>query len=459
MPIETFYPQNPWESVQTKERTPWYYPTLYSEYKRRAIFNRFVNVQFNHNGPRATELVVTSQIMPHANHDPFPVRGLWGQASYMDTFERRIRFNRYVGKMSLNKYDDMVTYLQLNGVAGLKRVINGGLGHMMTHQMDKLARDAFFKAPFGLYGDGAGGWSGSDFSAIDENDVVNTELLQDVRLGLQERDVPIAVDEGGLGGDVVCVTSPGVMRDLRFEASQNGNSAAFIDVNKYSNPRAIINGEVGTYHGTRFVQTNNAVLYNAGTIHAQTTVTAPIEMGDGAPNPEDTAVDSVEYVGQRDATHYIQVNDVTGFNVGDIVTLHVDRTNDFGITNGLDYRDGKAMTLRIVAINSGDNQLTFERPVMEAFKSDLGGSVYGYVTKAQNIHTMTFLTARDGVVTGAAQPPMIYVPKPIDDFNMIYRITYDMYMGWQPFNKNAFEVVYLAGSNRVTGPRYVNKAA
>jgi hypothetical protein len=51
-------------------------------------------MQFNHNGPRATELVISSLLMPHANHDPIGVRDMWLNSSYQDTFARRIRFNR-----------------------------------------------------------------------------------------------------------------------------------------------------------------------------------------------------------------------------------------------------------------------------------------------------------------------------------------------------------------------------
>ena len=40
--FESYYPQNPWQGVSTKERTPWYYRELYSEFRRLAIYNRFV---------------------------------------------------------------------------------------------------------------------------------------------------------------------------------------------------------------------------------------------------------------------------------------------------------------------------------------------------------------------------------------------------------------------------------
>jgi hypothetical protein len=456
--LQTFYPQNPWGSVATKERTPWYFPTLYDEFRRRSVYNRFAQVAFNHNGPRATELIVTSLMMPHANHDPIGVRDMWLNASYMDTFYRKVTFSRYAAKMSLNRYDDMITYLERDGVRGLDKIIREGLGVIMVNQMEKLARDAFMRAPFALYGDGSGGLSGDDFSAIDSSDIINTRLLGDIRLGMFERDNPAFDNELGMGESLVCITSPGVIEDLRFEASTNENANAFIDVMKYANPQSIISGEVGMYHGVRFIKANNAVLHNAGTIIQQRTIDAPVAAGDGSPNPGSTAVDSIEYVGQTASAHSITVSDTTGINVGDIVTIHVDRTSAKGITNGVDWTDGKATTRRVVA-KSGTTggTLSFDRPLLEAFSTDLGGGVYGYVTKGQNIHTALFLSARDGVVIGMAQPPTIHLPRPVDDLDMIQRITYDMYAGWNVFNKHSFELVFLAGSNRYTGARYITK--
>jgi hypothetical protein len=421
--FSTYYPQNPWQGVTTKERTPWYYRELYSEFRRRAVYNRFVGMEFNHNGPKASELVISSLIMPHANHDPIGVRDMWLNSSFMDTFNRKIHFSRYAGKMSLNRFDNMISFFLRNNVGGLKHIINEGLGSMMTNQMDKLARDAFLKSPYALYGDGSGGWGGTGFNNINASDMVTTELLEDINLGAKERDVPLVQDEnGGLGGEIVCITTPGVVRDLRFEASATGNANAFIDVKKYQQGRQIIAGEVGSYHGTRFVVTNNAILYNAGAIVHQSAITSAILAGDGAPDPGSTAVDSVEYVGQPDATHYIAVNDASGFSIGDIVTIHVDRSDERGVPDGLDYSDGKAQHRRVVDVDNTGNTITLERPILEDFKTILSPSVYGYVTKARHIHTMLNITGPNGVVMGVAQPPRIHVPRPVDDLDMIYRV-------------------------------------
>lgn len=455
MAFDTQYPQNPWLAVETKERTPWYVPDLYRVYRRAATYNRFVTTSFNHNGPRATELVLTSLLMPHGNHDPIGVRTEWLDSSYMDSFARKITFSRYGGKLSMNRYDDLVTYWRSDGVRGLRKIINEGLGFMMTTVMDKLARDAFLAAPFAMYGDGSGGWTGTDFSAIDASDYVTTDLVQQINLGMKERDTPGMINGGAnLGQSLVCITTPGVLYNLRNEASAAGNSNAFIDVLKYNNADQIIRGEVGMYQGVRFVESNSAVLYNAGAIEVQTTITAPVSAGDGSPDPT-TAVDGVEFVGQSAATHGVTVGDTTGFSLGDYITIHVNRTSGNGVTNGVDYTDGKLINRRIVGISgTTGGTLSFDRPIMEDFSTDLGSGVYGYATLGRNVHTMAFLGGNDGVAMGVAQAPVIHTPPPVDDLEMIYRFAWDAYMGWQAFNKNAFEVVFLAGNNRITGPKY-----
>lgn len=88
------YPQNPWADMTTKTR-PWYVPDLYSVFRREAIYNRFTGMQFNPNGPRATEMYVDSLLMPHANHNAIGLREYWLDSSYMDTYRRKITFNRH----------------------------------------------------------------------------------------------------------------------------------------------------------------------------------------------------------------------------------------------------------------------------------------------------------------------------------------------------------------------------
>lgn len=454
--VQTYYPASPWEAVQTNQRNPHYFPTLYDEYQKRSIYNRFIQVAFNHNGPQATELVVTSLLMPHVNHEPVGLRQQWLSSAHMDSFDRTIRFRRYANKMSYDRYSDMITYWERNGVRGLNRIIREGLGRLVTETMEKVSRDAFLlEAPFSLSGSNGGFDFGRQFDKITTNDTIRTELMHDIRLGLAERYNPIANEESAsLGGEIIVVTSPGVIRDLRFEADQNGGARGntYIETKQYADPRSIITGEVGTYAGVRFLQHAGACLYNAGSIIHRGNIIAPITAGDGAPDPESSRVDGVERVGQSNATHHVLVNDTSGFQIGDMLTIHQHTTNEFGVTNGVDYRDGSLINLRVVGING--QEIQFERPVMEPFDIDLGGGIYGYITKATNVHTMLFLNSRDGIVMGVKQAPTIHTPRPFDDLEMIQRISFSSYVGMNVFNKHAMEVVYLSGSNRVIGPRY-----
>jgi hypothetical protein len=135
--------------------------------------------------------------------------------------------------------------------------------------------------------------------------------------------------------------------DLMQEAEDKDGSTKFVNVMQYADPTRVANGEIGSWLGVRFIETNLACLYNCGAIDAQTTVTAAISAGDGAPDPATTAVDQVYYVGESTATHYITVADSSGFAVGDYVTVHVDRTNDFGVTSVTKRGYAKRLNARV----------------------------------------------------------------------------------------------------------------
>lgn len=347
--------------------------------------------------------------------------------------------------------DRLITYWRGNPYNGLIQIVNRGLGHMMVNILDALARNAFLDNAYSLYGGGTGA-NFADISTYDEK--MSTPLLDDIALGMAERNVPFAALPTGMAGNLICITSPGVYRDLQYEADGPGNANAFINVMKYADAARIIRGEVGTYHNVRFVRTPRAILYNCGPITVQTTIGAAHTAGDGS-DPS-VLVDGVRKVGQPSGvTHFISVADTTGFAVGDLVSIHINRTSNFGVTDGADYRDGTKQERRIVAINSPGigGGLVLDKPIMTDFNVDLGGGVYGYVTKARHIHTAIFLGGLDGVVNGILQPPRIYTPPPVDDFMSMYRISWDASMGYQVFQPEVFEVHFGAGSTRPgTGP-------
>jgi len=449
MTFDTYYPDNPWSGISTNQRE-WYDPALRDIYYSQALYNRFVTTQFDVNGmPENPSMTITSLMLPHGNFDPINFRALWMNSSRIDTFARTIAFQRYAAKMAMHKHDRAITYWQQDRVGGLINILNRGLGHMMTNIMDALARNAFLDNAFSLYG-------GASASEVDFSDIsaytgktLTTRLIDDIHLGMAERNVPYASGFNGVQNNIICITSPGVVADLQYEASAGGNANAWIDVMKYADPSRIIRGEVGTYHHVRFVRTPRAILYNCGPVDAQTTLAAAANAGDGAPDPSTTNVLGVKKMGQPSGvTNYITVADETGFAAGDYISIHTDRTNDFGVTDGADYRDGTKQEFRIVSIDAPNNRLVLDKPLMTDFATDLGSGVYGYVTKGKHIHTAIFIGGTDGVVMGVNQPPRVYSPPPVDDFNSIFRFSFDMNVGYQVFEPEVFEVWFGAGSTR-----------
>lgn len=447
-----FYENNPWEGVNTKSRD-FYVPTLRNFYTRRSTYSRFVTSQINLSGDMRTEQAhITSIIPPHANINEIQKRQLWMLSSYTDSKERRVTYKSYGGKMSFYELDDLITYWEANGrEAGITNIINSGLGHMMTRTMNLLARNAMLSTSFALYGTD----TGTKFNKIKSTDRLSTELIEDIQLGMVEREVPYTqnIDDGL--GQIFCLTSPGALRDLRNEVKDN--KTGWHDVHMYTPNLSgqIVRGEVGSYHGVRFIQTNDACLYNAGDLLVQTTVTAAINQGDGAPDSTSSAVDGVYFVGQQgvNAVHYITVASSSGFAEDDIITIHKLRTNAFGVTDGLDWRDGAAETRRVVSVVDG-TKLALDEPIMEDFTTDLGGGVYAYVTKARHVHTNTFVGGQDGVILSVLQAPTVVVPPPVDDLMAMYRVSWKGRFAYTLFEPKVLEVAFTAGSNRYKGARY-----
>lgn len=447
------YASNPWAGIATNQRE-WYVPELYDFFTQRSVFNQFVTTQFPMGGDINTPVMhISSLIPPHPDFTALGARDQWMSARYMDSRERQIRLNHYGGKLALHEWDSLITYWKLNGAqAGLSNIIQRGLGHDMVRQMELLARNSFLSSPFALYGSG----TGTKFATVETTDTVSTALLDKIQLGMRYRGVPFA--NNGVGniapyGNVFCMTTSGVIHDLRQEADDASKANQFVNIMAYADPSQLLaNGEVGLYRNTRFIENNDCLLWNCGDILAQDPIKAAVSAGDGAPDPATDTVEGVWYTGQADATHYITVADGSKFAIGDEVTVHKTRTSSFGVTNGVDYREGTAQKRVIVDIDS--NNLTFDLPILTDFTTDLGGTVYGYVTRARHIHAMVFIGAMDAVVMGVIQPPQIVVPPTVDDLMTQQRIAWKGRFGYNLFEPRGMEVAFVSATNRYNGDSY-----
>lgn len=439
--FDTGYPASPWSGISTNQREV-YDPNLEDIYYSGALYSRFVTIQHDLKGDaNTTTMHITSLIPPHPNFDPIALRTLWLTSSRIDSREREVTVSKYGGKLSLTKDDENITYWRQNGQVGLIPIINKYIGYDMVEQMEMLARNSFLSGAFQMIGDGT-----ADFSNIDTTQTMKTAIIDKIRLMMEYRKAPFTTNSF-TGGNLICVTTPGVVYDLMHEASSTGNPNTWKEAALYAGATRLLDGEVGMYHGVRFVKSDKAMLWNCGPITVQTTLSAAVAAGSGAPNPATTKVDGVFKTGQASGvTYYVQVADVTSFAVGDWVTVHTDRTSANGVTNGVDYTDGTAQVREIHSIDTGNNRLTFTEPIMFPFATDLGGGVYGYVTKARHVHTALFLGGTNGVVMGVIQPPRVAVREPIDDFGMMYRVSWDGHFGYNVYEPQAYNLWFGAGS-------------
>ena len=138
-------------------------------------------------------------------------------------------------------------------------------------------------------------------------------------------------------------------------------------------------------------------LRNHGAVGAQTQLNGATVVGQGAA----TTVDSVYSPGQTGSTRTVEVDDTTGFAVGDWVTIHKESLG----TTPLET-DGTQETCRIVAItNPGvGGELAFARPLLKPHLDD------AYVTKGIDIHASVFIGG-PGVVYGVAEAPHVLNPR------------------------------------------------
>lgn len=456
--IDNAYGDHPWAGITTTQRE-WYDPLLIKLYASRSYYAPFVRYIKNLGAVNARQMTITSQYPAHANFDQLGLREMWSETMYADWMSQTITFNRYGAKMAFHRYDTMVNYLtSMNSVQAMTQLINSMLGQSMVTIFDMLARNAMLQMPFPVYS------AGTSFAGLTNSSAnISTALMDETYLQLQYRkslipmmQTPQAIGEYGTSTNVV-LTTPGVIYDLQ----QQTDPRAWLVPNAYASATRLLTNEVGMYRNFRYVAAPNNILWNSGVISAQVPVTSPINEGDGVPA---TKVDGVFTVGQPGATHYIQLGatDAAGatvdaaymaakFKVNDILTIHTRRTNDFGITNGVDYREGKLHNRRIVSIDAANRRLSFDMPIMVAMDTEVTTGVYAYVTSGIHVHVSMIMGGDDGVVIGVGEAPRVHVSAPIDDYNSMYRTSWDAYVGYQVYNPFAITPVFSYGTVSVIG--------
>jgi hypothetical protein len=450
-PITDFYADNPVEVLDKNQRV-WYDPDIMSLFKQKPLFANIVAYKRNLADVRATTMIVNQLLDPHPNWNELSVRQIWLPAMHIDSRQIEITFQHHGGKVALHDYDELVTYWKQNGRAGLRAILNRALGAHIVDVHDYLARNALIYGALALTGYTYYAGTATDFGDITSLDIMKPEYAKHIQLGMKYREVTGALNFDGSPGAVVCYTTPGVIYDLQDDPD-------WVDISKYAQPGRLLRYEVGSYKNVRFVESTRCVLWNCGELVAQAPISAAVMAGDGSPNPGATKVDGTYMVGQTSAgvTNFIQLDafgtgTIADLSVNDIITLHISRTSNFGVTNGVNPFDGTVTNRRIVGIDEGDGTIQLDKPIMIDLATDLGGGVYGYITKGMHVHSSIFVGAPNTLVAGVAVPVRLHTPPPIDDLEAIYRYSWNDRMGYQPFYPEAYEVMFSAGSVRHKGP-------
>ena len=425
--------------------------------------------------PGANTWYTGNELLPtHVNHEPIGLRQQFIDAMYVDMRRKKLVSNRrYGGKVQLHEFDELVSRFGKGTPQFMLNVLRTRLLGGITTVHEMIARDAIIEFALHKYLADGNAWDAGtyDFSTIATTSAwkFDMKLLEEVRLRLAERSMDINQRWGTYAqpvpnwpGDILAITTPGVMYDI-----WNTDEGQFMRDLRELQDQRIINGGVARWRGITFVETMDAVLWNAGTITKQVAVTRQIKWGDGAPDPDtETAVDNVYLVGQSssDVTHYVQCTSFSAsdFKKGDRVTIHTSRTSDFGITDGVDFLHGKSLVLEIYEVDAANNRIKFRWPITEEYRdpfsySTLGGSsssgtAYAFITKAQHIHPVFIIGSR-GMATFAARTK-IRIHNPTDDhvdLPGIIRVTWDEYGQANRWNPDIYEIIFCAASSTRSG--------
>jgi N4-gp56 family major capsid protein len=268
------------------------------------------------------------------------------------------------------------------------------LGPQMALTTDLLARNAIIgqKATYRTF---AGGVANRTALTV-SGGKLTPQIAKAAAYNLGIRRIP------PMGDGYVAVVHPAQIYDLR-------DDPFWIDVNKYTRPDTILNGEVGKLYGVRFIEANNARLPNAGATRVQTTLSGDV----------------------RTNTDFINVTDATGFAVGGEVTIHRYAAKP----DGTDETEEHFVIREIVG-----NRL-YSRS-----KITMAHSAGDYVTDGIDVYPTVFMGAVRGLGRGAVLEPEVRVALPTDKLRRQYHVGWYALMGYGIIRDWALEVVETAAT-------------
>jgi len=435
------YSDNMWSQVESLHDIS-VQMALLEKYRTMSVYRPLVPTQIamrTGTGAIAEEMTWQGVYAMEPNITPVARRQIWYSGNYTDTFSKKIVFQDHADKVALHRYDDLVQAYRFRGQIGLINIARTLLGESVTVALDVLARNAFLEGPrFHTINGGTVSHGHStgypQFTGILATDTFDISLGRDVWESLAYEDVPMAANPNGIQGTLFCVTTPSTLKVVK-----SASDTEWRESHLYADPSMLLRYEMGMWDNTRFINSRRNVLWNCGDWDTATGHRAYTQAeygpGDGG---SPVLVDGVYTVGQQSGvSNWIAVDDASGFAVNDIVTIHQTVTDDFGVIDGVDYREGTQRIRRIVAIDG--NNITFDKPLFHEFPQ------LSMITKAVDIHATIYIGG-PGVVNGVGEPIMMYPKEPIDDANAIYRFIWQGRFKYQTFMPEMFHVVFHSGA-------------
>lgn len=485
MPLnfETAYHTDPFVDLDQRERT-WYDPLIQRWYRQSNVYHDLVPIKqdFSPQARTTRKVIYTVKERMEPMTNAVPRRQLYTDPMRSSSRQLVVTTERHVGKMQYHAEDDVITYWEDNpGRPGLSRVIGEDFAPAITLHMDTLARNAYCRLTRHSYANGRANWG-----ELVAGDTFNLDWALLQRLTRTTRDI-----SDWPAQQILCVTTPGALYSIQTDPDYRSQLQ-----HTPQGWERLHTGVTLSWEGTQFAPTQMNVLWNAGAITKQVAITT-------AANALDGGHDWGPYIvgGSQSGNDHLKVSDFAAgqFKKGDIVTVHLRRADgsgvipayevsengvseeirapfESGVAHGVDPYDGMTVQRQVVYVDAtpGACKIGFDKPVTFDFNTDIlardgastlaapeggnfqsnavdVGEIYGYVTKALNIHCSIFVYGIGAITSAVTYMPRITTPAPVDDFGKMFRMSYDFQMGYREWNVDMAHVVYHTGPYSIDG--------
>jgi len=407
-----------WSTTLPDWQRDYYSLLLLETLRTKSILVPYCAYKADYSGANSGVVIYTEVMDTEPDWSPLTETDIWLRGGHLDSRTVKIELEIHGDILKFSDYSEIVQYIKKGDIAGLVRE---KIGQNQTDYLDILARNAFASHPNKSFAGGA-----ANRAALAADDYFTLDLLETMRIHLEENDVPgLMPSQDSELQTLAVVTTPRVIKDIRSGMKAGEWKAA----QEYAGSGRLFNGEVGMWNGMRFIRTNRLRLRNAGEVLDQTALAVAPSAGDGAKQ----TVDAVYTVGQSTSTRYITVDSTVGFAVGDYVTIH-----DGDLGTAVLESDGSQETRRITEVVDG-TKMRLNKPLSKPHSID------DYVTHARDVH-LTFTLGGPAVVYGVGEAPHTIFPPTYDDLMMIQRMGWRGFLKFQMFRPEFMEAVESAGS-------------